>query len=125
MFKESGRWDHSRTLHGRRLIEWQPLNPRVTYGCHCDSCMLTSRYARAGFERWPSDQPKGARKAKAEYHAHEAQLWDGVRKTVERFTPGAAPIFPPNHGTVHPIRPAPKMVHDWINASARELRKAA
>ena len=102
-----------RQRRGWRMVPEQYRRDKP-YGCRCDSCAETSRYAKSGFPAWPCDAPKGKRKSAAEYSAHVAQLWEGVSRVRAVFKPGQAPIYPRDPAAVHPVTPAPGYVLDFI-----------
>ena len=73
--------------------------------CTCASCSYTDSFAEKGFAEWPRGKPAGPRRSAADYNAHVAHLWDGVRRHVERYESGAPPRFPSVPGLVHPVQP--------------------
>lgn len=73
--------------------------------CTCASCEYTDGFADKSFADWPRGEPAGPRRSAADYSAHVAHLWEGVRRHGVAFEPGQAPIYPSIPGLVHAVQP--------------------
>lgn len=67
--------------------------------CNCTSCEYTDGFSQKGFDAWPKGEPKGKRKAAAEYLSHVAfgkRTSDrAIPDALLKFKPGQPPQFPP------------------------------
>lgn len=93
--------------------------------CNCVSCEYTDSFSQKCFAEWPKGEPKGPRKAKAEYAAHVAfgkRSSDREFSDAElRFVPGFAPRYswrkPSGAHLEIPTEPQRDTMEGWTTAA--------
>ena len=86
--------------------------------CTCASCTYTDSFQSKGFGAWPKGQPKGPRKASAEYAAHVRHCMGTTDRLIPpsllKFKPGFQPDYRDVPGVNYPVVPLPEKYREIL-----------